>query len=239
MIESELTQKIILLTWKIDIDPKTINTISCPKTRYEHYFKNIKNLLEKSDLDVIIFCENSNAKFKDLSFIENLANKNHKIFEFLPFAWNPLFGKWSWECEIIEYAINNSKYIKNNSFYKLTWRWILKNINQIVCNTQHVDTFFYRQSLFKELILTAFFKTNKTFFDKYLFNCWTKVDPTQWWSEYCLEWIYFNRLKKLKIYYPKVYPNFDWIAGKWIKLDKWFFYNYIKGIISFLWLYKI
>ena len=80
----------------------------------------------------IVFAENSNTNISDL-FEKEVANN---LIEFLTFKGNefdPELGKGYGEAEIIEYAINHSRFIRESDYIiKVTGRLIPQNFHQLL-----------------------------------------------------------------------------------------------------------
>lgn len=170
----------LLLTWCISPN-KSIKQFGYksdslnPKIRLSEYLKAINFYIKSSKFDNIVFVDNS--WYNNPDTIKNLldtAKINWKIFEFLSFSWNEnetlkkTHAYWDGEC--IDYAIDNSELLKHvNNFYKISWRYIINNINSFISAYTDKDTFFFRrmQEYQFRQINTAFFKINK---DIYIYN---------------------------------------------------------------------
>ena len=119
----------LLLTWTIS--PLGADEAKI-QVRLNQYITNILNIIINSNIDKIIFCENSGYGRWDVHMIQEQAKIYGKKFEYLSFVGNQLktqtLGRGYGDQEIIEYSINNSKLLKDEeSFYKLTWRYTLLN----------------------------------------------------------------------------------------------------------------
>lgn len=121
---------VILLTGTIN--PNTFATLALtdPEIRREQYIEAIKYYLSTTTLK-IVFVENSGCS------IENEFNnyKDNKRLEFLTYKSEPTIpdkGKGAKELEIINYAINQSKFISNSvAIIKITGRLKVLNVNNL------------------------------------------------------------------------------------------------------------
>lgn len=172
--------KTLLLTWTIKPSLKTLWKNSSDLDfleREKSYIKAIVFYITQSDFDQIIFWENSWYNISIWSCLEALANKYNKKIEIIQFLWNPLYPEkywyWCWEAEIFDYIIDNSKLIKNTDcFYKITGRYILLNVNDILKKLDSQKNYFHKQWLFASplWVSTAFFKVSLSLYKKYLYE---------------------------------------------------------------------
>ena len=175
----------LILTWTIAPQKNVItspnrkytSTTLDPLKREKEYYKAIKYYLEKSYFTTIIFCDNSNYCFSYIDELEKLAKKLWKVLEFLTFQWDiELSTKISygvWEAEILDYIYENSVELhKTNSWYKITGRYIVDNINEIICKLWTQDCYFnkwwIRTSPFH--VRTSFFKISNTKYKHYIYK---------------------------------------------------------------------
>lgn len=181
-----LIKEPLLLTWTIapTLFLKNYNSFSLnPDKRVKEYQKGIIYYILYSNFKYITFVENSDYWFdKYEKKLKDLAKDFDKEFEFLQFKWDNdkvLETSYSyWECELMDYAIDHSKLIKNaKSFYKITWRYIYKDINEIIDASSDNDNllfrFMYPYAYF--CINTWLFKINKNTYIKKLYNKKTKI----------------------------------------------------------------
>ncbi len=126
---------VLLLTGTINTNPKVpFLSVDDSKERKNQYLNALKFYISKSNVKKIVFCENSCEKMPDS--LEMLAKENNVDFEWLSFNGNVentiIYGKSFGESEIIDYALDNSRLLKNtNYFIKITGRLIVKNINTL------------------------------------------------------------------------------------------------------------
>ena len=233
-----ISKNTLLLTWTIN--PQIWKTIKYknslnPKVRIKEYIKSLFFYITISDFDNIVFCENSNYKceeyMKNINHIAKLYNKN---FEFLQFIWNhketiqrKTYSYWEWE--ILDYAFNNSKLLKQSkSRYKITWRYIIYNINDIIKSSQNTENLLFRWlwsfSFFS--IDTSLFKVSNEVYKKYLYDSKILTEKNK-----CVEKIFYEKLnwKDINFWKLEVLPKKDWY---W---DDWHYENIYHHILLKLW----
>lgn len=120
---------IILLTGCINPNGMSFTSLNDPRERMDQYVAAIKFYLTNSNYP-IVFVENSGT---DISKLFTSSIQSGKI-EFLSFKGNKEKerGKGYGECEIIQYALDNSHFInftKGKRIVKITGRLIVKNIS--------------------------------------------------------------------------------------------------------------
>lgn len=123
---------ILLLTGCINPGKMAFTTLSNQDERKKQYVNAIQYYLFHTDFQ-IVFTENSGT---DISHLFKDAIESGRM-EYLTFVGNQdkERGKGYGECEIIEFALNNSKYIissKDKRIVKITGRLIVKNITEII-----------------------------------------------------------------------------------------------------------
>lgn len=194
---------ILLLTGSINANlAAPVHTILMDsESRLNQYLSTIKKYIEYSDFDILIFCENTGSFFP-VDQINDIALKSNKIFEFISFVSEiemvSIYGKGYGDGACIEYAINNSKFLKNSTtcFFKVTGRLYISNINRIIKTSSKYENCFYRNVINNNGVQTAFFKTNVQFFKEKLITQYKNVNDS---NGIFLENIYFNILKSQKI----------------------------------------
>ena len=123
---------ILLLTSCINPNGMTMTALSNQEERKKQYVEAIHFYLSKTHYS-IVFAENSGT---DISYLFKKEIKSGRL-EFLSFSGNhnKEKGKGYGECEIIQFALSNSKIIhfaKDKRIAKITGRLIIRNINSIV-----------------------------------------------------------------------------------------------------------
>jgi hypothetical protein len=209
-------KKLALLTGTIN--PRKFNTpktkLMDEKVRLKQYVETIEKYILNSNFEIIIFCENSNYKY-DYKNLMNLARKNKKNLEIVRFLGNKKEvlnkGKGYGEGEIIDYALENSKYLKkpNQTFYKITGRIFIKNINKILKKSCEQNYFF---SVGKDHCVTLFFKCSVEFYKKNLIGAGRLCNELK--GTY-LEEIFFHKLIGISSEISRIYeyPIYDGMSG--------------------------
>lgn len=123
---------ILLLTGCINPNGMTMTALSNQEERKRQYVEAIHFYLSRTSYP-IVFSENSGT---DISHLFKKEIKSGRL-EYLSFSGNQNKekGKGYGECEIIQYALSNSKIIhiaKDKRIAKITGRLIIRNINSIV-----------------------------------------------------------------------------------------------------------
>lgn len=123
---------ILLLTGCINPNGMTMTALSNQEERKKQYVEAIHFYLSNTSFP-IVFSENSGT---DISLYFKKEIKSGRL-EYLSFSGNQNKekGKGYGECEIIQYALNNSKIIhfaKDKRIAKITGRLIIRNIKSIV-----------------------------------------------------------------------------------------------------------
>jgi hypothetical protein len=182
----------LLLTWTISPWISTLwqsidNTLDS-SLRYKQYFSWLSYYITVSNFDNIIFCDNSLYPIPewDKDLLNNLALKSWKNLELLSFQWDieavKKYHYWYGEAEIIDYAFDNSKLLKESkTWFKITWRYIYPYINNVIIDLKENERYFLNWLHYLQFfqVQTAFFKINnelykekiywktKIFFDEY------------------------------------------------------------------------
>lgn len=209
--------EILLLTASINaklaspVMTKIVNT----EDRRNQYVVTIKRYIKESDFDIIIFCENTESDFP-VEECQDLAHEYGKQIEFIFFLGNVNSinrqGKGFGDGECLEYAINHSKHLQNNSacFYKVTGRLFIENINDILKNSAKDENCFYRLSFKSLYVVTFFFKAQVNFFKEHLIKEYVNVNDSA--GRY-MESIYYDVLVKEKVRGFNPYPYTYSLSG--------------------------
>lgn len=190
---AEIWKKLQYKSWSLD-----------PEKRRLEYMRTIIFYIAISNFDSIVFVENSNYNIwsNNMLALSNIASIFNKKIEILQFEWNNKtmmnLNYWYWEGEIIDYAYDNSSLIKKSeSRYKITWRYIIKNINSIIKVHKNLDNLFFRNIPEFSAINTAFFKTNNKDY-KYLYNLKENISSS-WLSERALKYVFYEKIISIKL----------------------------------------
>ncbi len=232
---------VLVITGSINITPYIIPTTSLTdlNIRLEQYLKSIEYAIENyHEITHIVFCENTDYNF-DYSFLYRKANQHNKTFELLSFKGSyPIIqkqGKGYGEGEIIQYAINNSLYLKKSSFFfKLTGRLVIKNMDKIInstksdCAFEMIPSYIYNNS--KNYVSTTFYKVNKSLYINVLSDAYKDVND---FKENYLENIFFERLKDLNLTSFNIPPHISGQSGSSGKYYDLNFKSRIKQIVLY------
>jgi len=223
-------KKIVLLTGTIN--PKKFNTpftkLMNKEERLGQYLDTIYKYIVFSNFDVIIFCENSMYKY-NYNSLKKLAKSNGKILEILSFTGDKREiskrGKGYGEGEIMEHALHKSRYLNvpKQTFYKITGRIFIKNINNILEYSKKDNYFF---SVGNNHCVTLFFKCSVIFYKNTLLNAYMACDEK---NGIFLENVFYDSVKmhKKEVHCFNDYPYYDGVAGttgkKYGNKIKWLF----------------
>lgn len=238
----------LLMTSSISVDKNMKFHNHIPeKDRLKQYISAVVFYIMESNFTDIVFVDWSWYDLNNLNFLKELASRFDKKIELLSFNNDQkqvvIHWKWYWENKIIEYALDNSDVLnKNDIFYKVTWRYIVKNINNIVKNEKNNRNVFFKISFlwkFGWMCNTAFFKCGLSEFQKNLWWVGENVYDEKW---VYLEHIYFNAIKNndFKVKCFKELPVFHWKAWwDWRDIDLNKRWTIIREICNKIWLYNI
>ena len=191
----------LLLTWCIKPKWKILSKKDDDlvfQKRLQQYNEAISYYIAKSDFHNIVFCDNSNFDFDVNWEMKKLAEKYNKFFEYITYDWNKesnLYGYWYSECEIVDFAFENSQYIKKSkSWYKITGRYILKDINKLIHLTSQADIYFHRQWIFDSplTVSTSFFKISNSLYKELLYKkhigLYKALEQKSYYKQFFLNW---------------------------------------------------
>jgi hypothetical protein len=210
-------ETVILLTGTIYPNNMGQTVLQDPVVRKEQYKESIYFYLKKTNLK-IVFVENSNTDISNDFINENTIHR----LEFLMFDGNNYsrkFGKGYGEMKILNYAFENSVFIKNCDFViKITGRIKIKNINIFINQINRL--------LFKEFFILDFQRNLKwadsrlfifyqNFFSKYLQKYGNQIDDSREINfEHALCKASLEAILDNVEYYPLTdYPVFSGSAG--------------------------
>lgn len=234
---------------------KNLNQLNY-KNRQKDYIRALVYYITQSDFENIVFCDNSNTDIDNDNLIKNLASLFWKNIELIKFQWNIYLSEnywyWCWEAEIFDYVFENSKIIKNSdSWYKISWRYLVKDINIILKKLENNNYFFQKPWLMSNpfSIATSFFKINNDIYNKYLYkkqiNFYekykTRMAIEKYWYILLRDFLLKTKQKNnynIKFKYPEFW-NFYWFIWKWrIRTIIYYFY-YLFNINQYWFIHKI
>lgn len=212
---------VLLLTGAIDIKEFNIpsTTITDVNERLSQYLNSIDFAINHYHLITdIVFCENTGYIF-DYTPLKEKALVNGKNLEIISFIGDysqiEQKGKGFGEGEIIKYALNTSKIlVECSTFFKLTGRLIVKNMDQIVATTRSENSFIYHPKTIYRMPLdhieTFFYKVDKSIYTENLMDAYEEVDESRY--RY-LEHIFYERLFNFDFQSFKLAPQISGISG--------------------------
>ena len=227
------------MTSAISVDKKMPYHKHIPENeRLKQYLECILYYIIKSDFSDIVFVDWSGFNLSVLNFLKEVAEIYDKNIEILSFKYNTatVVEKWKWygENTILEYWINNSALLKHfTCFYKVTWRYKVKNINSILKKHRDKKNIFIKN--LDKSCNTAFFKVEKSIFKNYFVWAGEKVNDK---NNIYLEHIYYNIIKEgVEVESFSELPKFSWMSWGWRRLDNKF-KDIIKAVLNCLWFFK-
>jgi hypothetical protein len=128
------SNEILIMTATINVGNTPHVQIRDDQERLFQYLCSLVAWIKLTKIKTIVFCENSSTSY-DFSEICKFAEDNGKKLEILILDANQKSfrqGKGYGEGKILEYAINNSQYLKNETnFYKITGRLFVSGFDEV------------------------------------------------------------------------------------------------------------
>lgn len=199
--------ELVLLTGTIKLLQKLKDYwgITAVEVRLKSYFNTLCFYITNSNFKYIVFCENSSYDFWIYNnLLIQLAKLNDKKYEFIQYVWNHELSEqlwfWYWEWECIDYAFDNSKLLTQvDKFWKITWRYIYTNIDNIVLWSECNENLLFKNFSQVVWIFTWLFKVKKCLYKKYLYDIKKEINLS-----ICLEKLYYDKLVWEKINFWKI-----------------------------------
>ena len=200
----------------INVPPKIKYTsITNSKLREEQYFNCIIEIIKSRCFKKIVFCENSMYNGDYIVAIQEFANKNGIMFEYLTFKSDienvQKLGKGFGEGEILKYAMLNSKLLNDDTiFFKVTGRLIIDNLAEIIKKQRLEEDCIFINRFFK--ISSRYVDTRAYFmpikiFKKYFIEAFCECDDDK--GMY-LERVYYKTIKINKLKQKNTVLAFDY-----------------------------
>lgn len=233
----------LLLTGTITPQTNYELNLTNSKERYRQYIHNLVKLISLSNFSEFVFCENSWADIPDKDMIESLCDFYGKKIEFISFIGNSeLTKKYTrayWDQEIMEYALLHSKIIAEHEFFfKLTGRYWVENINDIIKAWSSRDTVFIKGGIGKKTVHTCFFKCSKAYFNSHFL--W-KYHQLENYPNHSLEYLYYDKIKQswVNLSINHTHPIFSGEYGAGGRMDESWILKLKTKIFAYLWVYDI
>lgn len=197
-----------LLTGTIVPNPKAISKVNDPAVREKQYIETLSWMAKaKTDVDEVIFCENSHSSLINFKPLHDMFLKNNRTIEVYNVSMPDsqcFFGKGWGEGLIIRWALENVLYPSRcDGFIKITGRYRILNLKRIMTtirrgisvnpNLKFVGYSFSNRQPFH--VRSDFFWSNRDFYIKYLQSIYEEVNDEH---GYYLEHALANRLWQLK-----------------------------------------
>jgi hypothetical protein len=185
--------------------------------REKQYVDSFMFYIKKTNFTDIVICDGSNFDFSTYNLAE-IGKNNNKTIEVLFFESNKaetkLKGKGFGEGEILRYVLSNSELLKRNkSFFKITGRIKVSNINSIIRSIKKNKIYFRQERKYGLFLIdrvdTRIYYTKKDVFESTLLNTHHSVSDKE---NYFLENCYYDNIKKAKIR-ASVFKHFPIIRG--------------------------
>ena len=232
----------LLLTATINPSKDKSLHLADPEKRHKQYIETLLKFVFESNFTHFVFCENSTYDLKHIKYIKNIAESIGKYIEILQFLGDAkkteMYTSAYGDQEIMEYAVSKSKFIAwAGWFYKITWRYRIENINEILYARSNKKTVFVKWWLFKKTAHTAFFKCSVPYF----------ITHFEWKSNQLkkfgnsLEYLYYYYIAqsgiKMSIHWVHPYFSAEWGSGG--RIDQSWFMKLKTKIFAYFWIYDI
>ena len=186
-----------------------------PKVRFNAVIEGLSYMLETRIFDKIVICDNSNYDFSK-NELQGLVKKWEGVeLELLSFLGNSdmvkIRGKGYGECEIMQYVLENSKLLKDEThFLKITGKLYVTNIHDIISKIHKGENYMNIIPLKKfGAIDSRFIYMDKRSYQQILSYLFVHIDDRKMlWYEICLR----DALKAFNISF-KQWPVFPIIRG--------------------------
>jgi len=181
------------------------------------YMESCLRWLTETSLTHFIFCDNSHALTDTFMLpLKQKADALNKTIEFLQFDGSHNLikkkGKGFGEGELIKYALQNSKFLKESSgFYKITGKLFVENFNALHLKMNLSQNYMRRDTAKMEgsiAIDSRFFYMQKEFYEKNISDLYKQVDDDNG--------VYIERLiyqKLLPLQAVENFPQLPMITG--------------------------
>ena len=205
---------VLLVTGCISPDSKVpFLELKDNEERRKQYVKSLRYYIKHTNAKKIVYCDNSNQKY--IPKLKKEASECNKQFEWVSFLGDTKKclekGKGYGEGEIIEYALKNSKLLKEASYFiKVTGRVIIKNYNILVRFMNKNNTYFLRNSA--DNIDTKFYGMSINNYKNFFMHSYNYVDDK---NDKYLEHVFSDVIKDKSIAISDfiVFPNSVGVSG--------------------------
>lgn len=173
----------ILLTSTVQPNITVFSRRNNPLERERDYCEVVRTLV-KTDYP-IVFCDNSNYPLKNIKEILNSRSpETYEVHQFDGSTFPVFLGKGYGELQIIKYALDHSKILKECDFVvKITGRYVVQNLEHILDSVRagnfdsvNVIADYRNQSRYT---YSGFFIARPIFFTKYLFPLQSFINDSE------------------------------------------------------------
>lgn len=171
--------KMLLLTGCIHPKGSILSKVSWElelSKRITQYERAIRYYIQESPFQTIVFCDNSDFHHVFIEEMSHLAREKGKIFEYITYDGNKkssVYGYGYSECELIDYAWENSGYLRtSSSWYKISGRYILRDVERLIDVTRNLEFYFHKQGIFDSwfTVSTSFFLMSNNLYESHLYK---------------------------------------------------------------------
>lgn len=184
--------------------------------RLKQYIDSILYYLRYSSFKMIVYCDNSNFFYDNIDWICSEAERHGKQFEWISFLGDDgkivKCGKGYGEGEIIEYALENSKLLRESkAFFKVTGRLKVLNIDYILRRIKSENKNYFNRDIYsgRKGIDTRFYCVNTEFYRNNLLKVYYGLDVVN----RSLENAFWDALKQKEYKNLPAFPKVDGISG--------------------------
>ncbi|MDO9558566.1 MAG: hypothetical protein Q7I89_02655 [Syntrophales bacterium] len=182
----------VLLTGTIKPNPQAISKFNDPLVRKKQYIETLTWMAKaRTDIDKVIFCENSYSSLIDFEHLYSLFEKNNRSIEMYSVPMPEIklfFGKGWGEGLMILWAVENVLNTNRaNGFIKITGRYRILNLKRVVTiirrglsKNPHLKFIGHSFTIQQRLhIRSDFFWCDREFYLKYLSDVYKDVNDDQ------------------------------------------------------------
>ncbi len=159
-------------------------TVRDEKERRKQYLEAARFYIEKTRIQHIVFCDNSDAE--EIGLLKKLAKENRKQFEWLRYQGDEKKakeqGKGYGEGEILTYVLQNSKLLQGCRYMaKVTGRLKVRNMDMVIRLLDGSGNYFnsYVDQRNRFFIDTRFFVVSLRDYESFLKDCYQSVNDSR------------------------------------------------------------
>jgi hypothetical protein len=115
---------------------------SDPSVRREQYLAVFRELLRTPGVDGIVLAENSGANLDEFSELALAASMPFEAITVGTEDWEPEDGRGYAEALLVQHALERSSLIGDEMFFKLTGRYLFRNLRSLISDVPDADLYF-------------------------------------------------------------------------------------------------